>query len=328
MTLYSRHSETKLSDYQVPVHPIVKCSIKGVQVEALADTGSMRSFLNSNIHTIVDFDEIETKKVKNERCVSITGDPLQVKGYLDVGVTIKKVKYKATLLVCDKIPYDCVLGWDFLVQNNLDIRVINSMRNGTYCLVGRHGKTPLTGTVGENTCQEPNPDKVKAVMSFSEPQTVKEVRSFLGLAGYYRRFYSRFATIAAPLTELTKTGKVFKWSETRAQSFVTLTNLLCSAPILMYPNFDREFILYTDASDVSVGAVLSQIDDNGKERIVAYASQSLSEGERRYSTTGKEAFAIVYATRHFRVYLLGRPFTVVTGHNALRWLHSIMTQRN
>ena len=91
----------------------------------------------------------------------------------------------------------------------------------------------------------------------------------------------------------------------------------------MRPQFDREFILQTDASDYGLGAVLSQIDNNGCEKVIAFASRTLSDRERKYSTTEKKACAVVYAMNHFRVYLLGRKFTVVTDHKALRWLYSM-----
>ena len=98
---------------------------------------------------------------------------------------------------------------------------------------------------------------------------------------------------------------------------------MCSAPVLMYPKFDREFILQTDASDTGLGVALSQLDNNGLERPVAYASKVLSPRERKYCTTEKEAFAVVFGVRTFRIYLLGRPFTVITDHSALKWLHTI-----
>ena len=93
--------------------------------------------------------------------------------------------------------------------------------------------------------------------------------------------------------------------------------------MLVHPKFDRDFILQTDASDIGLGAVLSQLDNNGLERPVAYASKVLSARERKYCTTEKEAFAVVFGIRTFRTYLLGRPFTVVTDHSALKWLDSM-----
>jgi hypothetical protein len=129
-----------------------------------------------------------------------------------------------------------------------------------------------------------------------------------------------------PLTKLTTkaASKIpFKWSEECENSFIELKRQLCSAPLLAYPQCDREFTLYTDASDVGLGVVLSQHDDNGIERVVAYASRSLRPRERNYATTEKEALAIHYGTQYFRLYLLGVKFTITTDPNALRWLNTI-----
>ena len=90
-----------------------------------------------------------------------------------------------------------------------------------------------------------------------------------------------------------------------------------------YPRFDREFILQTDASDFGVGAVLSQIDDKGREKVIAYASKALSARQEKFSVTKKEAHAILFGTQQFCVYLLGRHFQIVMDHNVLRWLHSM-----
>ena len=155
------------------------------------------------------------------------------------------------------------------------------------------------------------------------PSNVQQVRSFLGLAGYYRRFIPNFAAIASPLVALTKKDKKFSWTDAQQKSFTCLKYLLCTAPILAYPQFDKPFILQTDASDQGLGAVLVQKDSNGFERVISYASRSLIDREKGYSATEKEALAVVYATDYFRPYLLGKKFTVVTDHSALRWLHSV-----
>ena len=170
---------------------------------------------------------------------------------------------------------------------------------------------------------QPDPAKIAAVRDIPRPQSTKDVRSFLGLAGYYRKFIPNFATVAAPLVHLTKKTSSFCWSEECESSFSRLKSLLCSAPILCYPRFDREIILQTDASDFGVGVVLSQIDYKRPEKVVAYGSKALSARQKKFSATEKEACAIVFGTQQFRVYLLGRHFHLVTGHNALRWLHSM-----
>ena len=143
-----------------------------------------------------------------------------------------------------------------------------------------------------------------------------DVRSFLGLAGYYRKFIPDFATVTAPLVRLTQKNTLFNWTDECESSFNRLKGLLCSAPILSYPKFDREFLLQTDASDFGVGAILSQIDDDGLENVVAYASKALTSRVQNFSTTEKEAYAIVFGAKHYRVYLLGRHFQIITDHNA------------
>ena len=187
-------------------------------------------------------------------------------------------------------------------------------------------KVAFLGHVGSKEGISPDPQKVEAVQNITAPTGLKKLRSFLGLAGYYRRFFENFATVAAPLTKLTTKAASktpFNWSTECEKSFVELKRQLCSVPLLAYPKFDREFTLYTDASGVGPGVVLSQLDEHGIERVVAYGSSNLTPRERNYETTEKEVLAIHYGTQHFRLYLLGRKFTIVTDHNALRWLNTI-----
>ena len=104
---------------------------------------------------------------------------------------------------------------------------------------------------------------------------------------------------------------------------VSLKNVLCSAPVLAYPQFQKPFTVQTDAFNIGLGSVLAQIDDNGKERVIAYASRTLSGRKRNYTTIEKEALAIVFAVQHFRVYSLAHDFCIVTDNSALRWLNSV-----
>jgi hypothetical protein len=165
---------------------------------------------------------------------------------------------------------------------------------------------------------QPDKQKASAIQSIKPPNTVKELRSFLGIASYYRRFIRNFAKIADPLHELLKKGVKFNWTVKCQQAFVTLKTALISPPIMAYPDFDRVFEVYTDASNVGMGAVLMQ--RQGKDnRVIAYASKSLNKSERNYSATKKEALALVWALRHFRPYLY-KPFRVYTDHYALKWL--------
>ena len=175
---------------------------------------------------------------------------------------------------------------------------------------------------------EPDPEKIKAVTEYPRPQSASALRSFLGLAGYYRRFISGFLSVAAPLFQLQQQSqkKPLIWTEDSHHSFCTLQQKFISAPILAFPQFEVEFILATDASDTGLGKVLSQIQ-HGKERVIAYASRVLHKSEKSYSTIEKETLAVVWAVNNFRPYLYGRLFTLITDHCPLTWLKSIREPR-
>ena len=164
-------------------------------------------------------------------------------------------------------------------------------------------------------------DKIEAIRTWPTPTNVSEVRSFLGLASYYRRFVEGFARIAKPLHQLTEKGHAgqFGWSSVCQAAFDELKQRLMCAPILAYPNPEGEFILDTDASKDGIGGVLSQVQ-NGHERVIAYGSKVLSKAERNYCVTRRELLAVVTYLKHFRQYLYGRHVTVRTDHGALRWL--------
>ena len=168
----------------------------------------------------------------------------------------------------------------------------------------------------------PLPSKVDAVASFPVPKTKKEVRTFLGLSGYYRRFIPEYARIATSLTDLTRKSapNCIRWTSECQEAFQQLKVLLCSGPVLKSPDFSREFVLQTDASERGVGAVLSQVDDLGEDHPVAYYSRKLLPREENYSTVEKECLGIKLGVNAFRVYLLGRRFVVQTDHRCLEWL--------
>lgn len=134
---------------------------------------------------------------------------------------------------------------------------------------------------------------VKPVKNWPEPQNVKDVQSFLGLAGYYRRFIPNFSEIASPMTQVTKKNKTFNWTAKCSESFQKLKDLIIKAPILTFPTTDDHFILDKDASANGIGAVLSQIH-NGQVRVISYASKTLNQAEKRYCTTKRELLAVVY----------------------------------
>jgi len=164
-----------------------------------------------------------------------------------------------------------------------------------------------------------NPEKVSAVQDWAVPESVHEVRAFLGLCSYYRKFIEGFADIAAPLHQLTSVNSKFKWDLGCQLAFDTLKERLTNTPILALPTEEDPYVLDTDASGYAIGAVLSQIID-GKERVIAYASRTYNRAEQNYCTTRKELLAVVYFIGYFRQYLLGRHFRLRTDHAALLWL--------
>lgn len=164
-----------------------------------------------------------------------------------------------------------------------------------------------------------DPSKVEAVKTWPTPTNPTDVRSFLGLASYYRRFIYQFSEVVKPLTNLTKKDQPFIWSSDCEKAFSTMKELLTTTPILAYPRRDAEFTLDTDASNFAIGAVLSQVQD-GKERVIAYASKTLNQAEQNYCVTRRELLAVVVFLKHFRHYLYGQRVTVRTDHGALRWL--------
>ena len=169
---------------------------------------------------------------------------------------------------------------------------------------------------------KPDPKKIEAVSKFPCPKGRKNVKQFLGLAGYYRRFIPDFASIAKPMTVLLKKNVPFTWTETAQMAFNKLKNILCSKPILQYPDFTKPFIITTDASDYALGAILSQ-GAIGEDLPIAFASRTLSQAEINYNTTEKELLAIIFAVKHFRPYVYGQKFSLITDHRSLIWLDQL-----
>uniref|UniRef100_A0AB38Z266 Polyprotein n=1 Tax=Breu errantivirus TaxID=3078398 RepID=A0AB38Z266_9VIRU len=167
---------------------------------------------------------------------------------------------------------------------------------------------------------KPNPNKIDKIINWPIPKTAKQIKGFLGILGYYRKFIKDFAKLTKPLTRcLKKDAKIIHDNEF-ITCFEECKTLLTTDPILKYPDFEKKFILETDASDFALGAVLSQKFEDGKEHPICYASRTLNETECRYSATEKELLAIIWSTKHFRPYLYGRKFDIRTDHKPLVWL--------
>ena len=183
-------------------------------------------------------------------------------------------------------------------------------------------KVTYLGHVVSQEGVAPDEDKISAVRDFPRPHNVKTVRSFLGLANYYRRFVKDFAKIAAPLNKLLRKDQKFDWTTACEEAFKALKGALTSAPILAFPDFKEPFHLFTDASNEGIGATLGQIQ-NGKEVAIAYAGRDLNAAERNYSTTERETLGLIFGIRKFEPYLHGRRFILHTDHHALKWLMSV-----
>lgn len=171
-------------------------------------------------------------------------------------------------------------------------------------------------------------EKLKAIQNITRQQTKKQVRSFLGSIGWYRRFVSHFASLATPLTDLTeKSPAKFCLTNEYEEAFNALKDLLCNEPVLQSPNFSQRFIVQVDASDVGLGAVLVQVEAH-QERPVLFWGKKVFEREQKYSTIEKEGLAIKWAVDSLRYYLLGCEFTLRTDHCALKWMQTMQNSNS
>ena len=165
---------------------------------------------------------------------------------------------------------------------------------------------------------KPQVEKLTAISNFPTPKSVDGVRSFLGMAGYYRIYINNFSSIARPLTDLLKKDQPFLWTHECEEALCMLKQKLTSAPLLAYPDYSREFFVETDASGVGIGAILSQKDTvSGRLKPIAFASRLLKTAERNYATVDLEALAVVWALKKFKYVIYGYDITVLTDHKPL-----------
>jgi len=172
-------------------------------------------------------------------------------------------------------------------------------------------------------------EKVRRILEFPIPTNVQAVQSFLGVTGYYRKFIPNFGPRVAILHDLTKKGIKFEWTVECQTILEQIQAEFNNNVVLKLPDYSKRFIIDTDASDIGVGAVLSQLDDLGRERPVLFASRKLSPAELKWPVRDKEALAIVYALNSFRAYIWGSgiPFLVRTDHHSLQWMQDAKTGR-
>ena len=186
------------------------------------------------------------------------------------------------------------LVFESLRQANLKIK----LKKCFFCLPN----IPFLGHIVGRNGIKPDPSKIEKIKNFPVPTNLTQLRAALGLFSYYRKFIKDFSKIAKPMTQLLKKEEEFLWTDTQQRAFEYLKERLISSPILGYPDFEKPFFLYTDASGIGLGAVLSQLDENGKEYVVAYASRSLNKTEQNYGITDMECLAIVWAIQYFYSY--------------------------
>lgn len=172
------------------------------------------------------------------------------------------------------------------------------------------------GHIVSNEGVRPNPDKIEVIQKWPIPKTEKDIKAFLGTLGYYRKFIKDFSLITKPLTQCLRKGEEIQHTPKFIESFKKCKQILTSSSVLQYPDFNKPFILTTDASKYAIGAVLSQ-GPIGRDRPIAFASRTLNKSEENYSTIEKELLAIYWATKHFRPYLFGTKFVLFTDHKPL-----------
>jgi hypothetical protein len=172
---------------------------------------------------------------------------------------------------------------------------------------------------------KPDPEKVDKMINYPELKNIRELQGVLGLFSYYRRFIKDFAQIADLLYKLLKKDTPYMWTQDQQKAFENLRDKLTQVPIVQYPNFNKPFFLYTDASITGLGAVLAQ-KDNNQEHVIAYVSRTLNPAEKNYAITELECLAIIWAVKYFRHYLYGSKFSIITDHAALKWLLNSVTE--
>jgi len=167
-----------------------------------------------------------------------------------------------------------------------------------------------------------DPEKIAAITEFPVPKTLRSMRSFLGLCGWYRKFIGNFAALTAPLTDLLTPERKLAFTEQALKAFEDLKTRLTEAPILKSADFSKPFFIHCDASKTGVGGVLVQLSDEGDECPIAFVSKKLNKAQQNYSVTEQECLAAIVCLKNFRAYVEGHDFTIITDHASLKWLMS------
>ena len=189
-------------------------------------------------------------------------------------------------------------------------------------------KIKFLGVIIDKNGISPCPEKVDSIVKMSPPTSVKGVRSFLGMASFFRRWVEGFSLIAEPLSRLTKKNVRFEWNDETRKAWQTIKDKLAAAPVLAHPDLDKPFWLITDASAYGIGAILAQKDGNGKMHPVSYGSTILNATQRRWSTVQRELYALVHFCDKYSNFLLGTEFMVLSDNKTLLHLDNFKATKN
>ena len=277
------------------------------------------------------FWQLEVAEEDREKTAFTTGQGLYQWRSMPMGLSNSPATYQRMMeLVLRGLPWNICMVYldDVLLYSDTFERHLSSLRevfsrikaaglklNPSKCHLARNHVVFLGHVISQQGLQ-PDPKNTEKVRKWPTPQSASEVRAFVGLCSYYRRFVRNFAKHAAPLNHLMGKYVAFEWTVDCETSFTYLKDMLSSAPIVALPDFSVPFKVFTDASKEAVGAVLAQVKE-GVEHVVAYASQTLNQTQRRWSTFDRELWAVVWAVREFRHYIGLTSFTIVTDHRPL-----------
>ncbi|GET52314.1 retroviral-like aspartic protease 1 [Rhizophagus irregularis DAOM 181602=DAOM 197198] len=198
-----------------------------------------------------------------------------------------------------------------------ELRKTNMMLKLKKCEWAKKNVEYLGHIVGTDGLK-PDNKKIEKIKNLKLPKNIKQIREINGLCSYYRKFVKGYLKIVKPIMELTRKNVPFVWTDKQQKALEELKKKLINYPILQHLNFEKEFILITDASGEGLGAILEQLDENNREIVISYASRSLVNAEKRYPITELECLAVFWEIKYFHKYLFGRKFKVITDHAALK----------
>ena len=241
-----------------------------------------------------------------------------------VDLVLSGIRYKHCLAYMDDIIIFSTTFEEHMrdLEDVLDRLIAANLKlKPSKCEIGRD-RIKFLGHILTPKGIRPTPDNIEKIQNLERPKTIKQTRRFLGMAGFYRKFIPNYGIRAQPLYDITKktNGMDFPWGTEQENAFLDLKGALTCENLLLYPDFQREFTVSTDASDYGMGACLSQKDKDGHLRPVAYWAKAFKKEQLNYSTTDKEMAAIYFAVKHWKVYLEGAKFLIQTDHNPLKYI--------